>query len=42
MDYEAPPCILVLAMQKRIRSVQEKVWGFIDTFEDLNAVSNKM
>ena len=27
---------------KRIRSVQEKVWGFIDTFEDLNAVSNKI
>ena len=27
---------------KRIRSVQEKVWGFIDTFEYLNAVSNKI
>ena len=41
MDYEAPPCILVLAIYAK-RSVQEKVWGFIDTFEDLNAVSNKM
>ena len=27
---------------KRIRSVQEKVWGFIDNFEYLNAVSNKI
>ena len=40
MDYEAPPCILVLAMQ---RSVQEskRFGGFIDTFGEIKSRRQK-